>query len=49
MQDAGSRTVEFEELVGVNHFLAVFDFLASVLPWFETMLEQNDVSSSEKL
>ncbi|MFO7750841.1 MAG: alpha/beta fold hydrolase [Desulfobacteraceae bacterium] len=43
MQDAGSRTVEFEELVGINHFHAVFDFLASVLPWFETKQEENNV------
>jgi pimeloyl-ACP methyl ester carboxylesterase len=49
MQDAGSRTVEFEELVGINHFFAVFDFLSLVLQWFETMLEQNDVDPSEKL
>jgi hypothetical protein len=49
MLDAGSPSVEFEELVGINHFNAVFDFMDSVLPWFDTMLEQNDAYPSEKL
>lgn len=44
MKDAGSRTVEFEELVGINHFYAVFDFLTSVLPWFKTKLEKKEAS-----
>lgn len=37
MRDAGSNTVEFEELFGENHFAAAFGFMESVLPWFESL------------
>ena len=36
MQAAGAQLVEFEELAGNNHFHALFDFLATILAWFET-------------